>query len=118
MDSLCLHVLVHGSLQTYIGNDAIATKHSVDVVGEAALLSTKPWTESALVTTAYADVWMIPRQVFANALDDREHPIVEFIRERYQLSGAGNSLLFTDFAKVKFIGRGGFGLVLLVKHNT
>ena len=50
-----VHVLVSGRVQLYRGDDAVASKQAVDLVGDTAHTDGR-WAESALVTTARAEV--------------------------------------------------------------
>ena len=51
-----VHVLVAGRVQLYRGDDAVARKQAVDLLGDTAVQGRGCWTESALVTSPRAEV--------------------------------------------------------------
>jgi cGMP-dependent protein kinase len=122
----CIFILVSGRIGLYRGQDCKTKKRGVDIFGESGVLNpTQICSESALVLSASAEVWAIPRSPFLSTLGvpdgkigpDAVHPVFRHLRERCNLRLDGYDMSYDQFEPQKFIGRGGFGIVLLTKHR-
>merc|ERR1711988_1447790 len=60
-----------------------------------------------------AELWSVPRATFLQVVGEQS-ATVRFLWERHNLMSVTH---FTEFEPEKYIGRGGFGEVLLVKHK-
>eukprot|EP00927_Polykrikos_kofoidii_P032221 TRINITY_DN27517_c0_g1_i1.p1 TRINITY_DN27517_c0_g1~~TRINITY_DN27517_c0_g1_i1.p1 ORF type:complete len:1198 (-),score=144.89 TRINITY_DN27517_c0_g1_i1:42-3635(-) len=107
------YVIKSGELVVTLRGRTLRTLGVADYFGERGLLYNEPRTATVTCQSEQAELMVINKAVFMEIIEDK---LVQNLEERIRMQQT--DVQFDDLRVLKVVGRGTYGVVKLVEHNT